>query len=856
MKTTTLLPVASLCLLASNARAVDFPQATVVDGVGVNAGGVGFSPEQARALRAAGVSVVRSDFSASEIARTSGDGSYYWHFDGYDGFVRTCAEAGLRIYGVLSGARFCNPDDFGPDVWWCYGTQTFRNNFDEFAYQTVLHYRELAAQLKAENPSWNSNFTWELWNEPNGGFWPKQCVDPNNPDCAPTNYDAIHQAAIQYTNLAVGVLVFGEAYPEGALQAIRDADPNATIVAPAVATSPGQPQDWWTVDPTDYLTTCFDGDLLGQNQSRQNRIDGVSAHFYRAWNPETVVTNLTGYAGVFSYDSLHTLMGTSGIPIVSGEWGYTLEPYWPVTPQMQADYLQRMLLINFSQNIPLSIWFQDEDRYDQMFDWYFGLFKNYCESSPNNACKQFCNANPSLCTQYCEDLPDICANICVSHGDQCSSCGDSSGSGRSCADHFYFNQYGYGTAKPAFYGMKTLTSSLKSAHFNHPYGDGRLNDYLMIFNMPRWGGEREILAAWTVDTAAPATVRNDPWWGSFMMTGTPMYLGSPLDWNGSSSWSYGFGGWPNDYATQSDNFQARFAQSGTVYVDGEYYLGGLQFLAGVNVLPGATGGKLRLTPGGGNLYVEDNVFSPIYSVLADTVDRNSSPDPLTFTNTPETFVLRKSGGGEVGLLGNNTFHGRILVGEGILDLGSSQALGDPSNPVTLAGGGIDLNGQNPTTGPMTVTADSTIFNYGLNASTYTPESLNINSGNLSFQGGPAITIAGPITVSGGKLSPGGVGSVGTLTVRGSVKFSPLGSLDIDLGTRAGSCDVLAMTGSLLNRSLTLGGTLNLYGSPLPGKYPIITGAISVTGSFTIGVAPAGHTYKLSKSGLNYVLTVT
>lgn len=68
------------------------------------------------------------------------------------------------------------------------------------------------------------------------------------------------------------------------------------------------------------------------------------------------------------------------------------------------------------------------------------------------------------------------------------------------------------------------------------------------------------------------------------------------------------------------------------------------------------GGKLRFTPRGGNLYVGEG-FNVIAAVLAGTYDRGSEPWPnlddsgvsrtLAFTNTPETFVLRKSGGGEV-----------------------------------------------------------------------------------------------------------------------------------------------------------------------------------------------------------------
>jgi hypothetical protein len=82
----------------------------------------------------------------------------------------------------------------------------------------------------------------------------------------------------------------------------------------------------------------------------------------------------------------------------------------------------------------------------------------------------------------------------------------------------------------------------------------------------------------------------------------------------------------------------------------EYYVSGLQCYAHWVVLHDGT---LRFTPGSGNLYVANNCFDYIGSVIADTLDRNG--DPKTFPNTPESFVLRKSGSGKVvGLISTDT----------------------------------------------------------------------------------------------------------------------------------------------------------------------------------------------------------
>ena len=54
--------------------------------------------------------------------------------------------------------------------------------------------------------------------------------------------------------------------------------------------------------------------------------------------------------------------GGKTLPIVSSEWGYSTgtvgTAYTPVaTAQLQGDYLARMMLVNLSQGIPLSIWY-------------------------------------------------------------------------------------------------------------------------------------------------------------------------------------------------------------------------------------------------------------------------------------------------------------------------------------------------------------------------------------------------------------------------------------------------------------------------------------------------------------------
>jgi len=150
---------------------------------------------------------------------------------------------------------------------------------------------------------------WEIWNEPNlRQFW--------NPQPSADDYSKL----------------VAETAP-----LVKKADPTGLIVAPATS---GIPLPW--------LQQCFKQGLL-------DHIDVLSVHPYRAKPPETVIAD---------YIALRELIGRYAaagkhIPVVSGEWGYS-NINWDRTRlsnQQQAQYLARMFLINLSQKIPVSIWY-------------------------------------------------------------------------------------------------------------------------------------------------------------------------------------------------------------------------------------------------------------------------------------------------------------------------------------------------------------------------------------------------------------------------------------------------------------------------------------------------------------------
>ena len=222
---------------------------------------------------------------------------------------------------------------------------------------------------------------WELWNEPeNTGL--------SDPDA--------------YMGLANAVI-----------PSIRAIDPSSAIIAPA--THYGN---------ASFIRSCFDQGLL-------NMVDGVSQHWYRpqtpqTWSPETVMSNYAGLRSCIA-DEYH-----STVPIVDSEWGYSLGD--GLTPQQQANYLARMHLVNLSQNIPLSIW----------YDWR------------DHGMEPTSQYNPATYTDYFGMITE---------------------------DH---------QTKPAYEAMQLLTTSLSGKTFLSRL-ESSSTDWLLLFG----DGHESSLAAWT-----------------------------------------------------------------------------------------------------------------------------------------------------------------------------------------------------------------------------------------------------------------------------------------------------------------------------------------------------------------------
>src|SRR5579883_3410790 len=219
-----------LCFLPTALFAAELPEPVIPAGVGVNIHFVQGHQRDLDLIEAAGFKFVRIDFGWDSIEKKKGE--YNWA--AYDELTRNLEQHGLRAIYILD---YSNP---------LYEEQVESRN----ALNTDVAQRDTASPQHPESIAgycaWAAaavkhfhghHIIWEIWNEPNGFFWKPK------PD------------AEQYSALAVA-----------AGKAIREADPEATLVGPAL--SGFQPP---------YMETFLKSGVL-------QYLDAVSVHPYR--NPK------------------------------------------------------------------------------------------------------------------------------------------------------------------------------------------------------------------------------------------------------------------------------------------------------------------------------------------------------------------------------------------------------------------------------------------------------------------------------------------------------------------------------------------------------------------------------------------
>ncbi len=266
--------------------------------LGVNIHFTDPKPGELAMLAAAGFRWVRMDF----VWQSTETGKGTYDFSSYDRLVSALDEHHLRPLFILDYTNTLYDGDHSPF------TSEGRQAFASWAAAAVKRYR-------------GRGIVWEIYNEPNTGFWTPA---PNVSD---------------YVKLALETS-----------KAIHQVAPNEQIIGPGV----------WGFD-FPFVEECLRAGLL-------NYWSAVSVHPYRKTEPESVVDD---------YALLRKLIQkyapNKRVPVISSEWGYSSASF-NIGEEKQASLLARQILINQSQGIALSIWYEwrDDGRNANEIEHHFG----------------------------------------------------------------------------------------------------------------------------------------------------------------------------------------------------------------------------------------------------------------------------------------------------------------------------------------------------------------------------------------------------------------------------------------------------------------------------------------------------
>jgi hypothetical protein len=290
----------AMAATAAAHAAPGLPPPVLPEGVGVN---IHFTRGRERDLdliAAAGFKFIRMDFGWAGIERRKG--GYDW--SAYDELTANLERRKIRPVYILDYSNRLyeemvvseNPTD---------GKQRSDPAAPQHPESIAAFARWAAAAAKHFQ---GRGIVWEIYNEPNIGFWkPKPDVK-------------------QYTALALATC-----------EAMRAADPGAVIVGPA---SSGFP---WP-----FLESFLSSGVL-------NYLDAVSVHPYRSYSrgPETAAED---FLRLRSLIERYAPPARKFTPVLSGEWGYATHTKG-VSLETQAAFLARQQLANVLNGVPISIWY-------------------------------------------------------------------------------------------------------------------------------------------------------------------------------------------------------------------------------------------------------------------------------------------------------------------------------------------------------------------------------------------------------------------------------------------------------------------------------------------------------------------
>ncbi len=226
---------------------------------------------------------IRTDFYWDRIERTRGQ----YDFSDYDRWMADLQPYGIRALFILDYGNKFYDEGLAPH------TDAGRQAFARWVAASAQHFR-------------GRGIIWEMWNEPDSGFWrPRSNVD-------------------DYVKLALEV---GEA--------IRRVAPEEIYVGPGTS--------GFTYS---FIEACLKAGLL-------NYWTAVSIHPYRYRIPESAIVD---------YQGLRNLIAKYApgrqVPLIVSEWGYSTDWQSVSTEDSQASFATRCLLTNIASGIVLSIWYE------------------------------------------------------------------------------------------------------------------------------------------------------------------------------------------------------------------------------------------------------------------------------------------------------------------------------------------------------------------------------------------------------------------------------------------------------------------------------------------------------------------
>ena len=243
-------------------------------------------PGEMEELAAGGFRWIRMDFSWDATEREKGK----YDFSAYDRLMASLKPYHIRALFILDYSNRHYDGGLSPH------TPEGRAAMARWAAAAAKHFR-------------GQGILWEMYNEPNIGFWrPKPNVQ-------------------EYISLALEVG-----------KAIKAAAPGEIYIGPATSG-----MDFG------FLEACFKSGLL-------NYWSAVSVHPYRGQPPETVSAD---YRRLRLLIAKYAPKGKS-VPILSGEWGYSAV-WHGMDEATQGRMLARQWLTNLMNRIPVSIWYDWHD---------------------------------------------------------------------------------------------------------------------------------------------------------------------------------------------------------------------------------------------------------------------------------------------------------------------------------------------------------------------------------------------------------------------------------------------------------------------------------------------------------------